>query len=359
MRAIVQAIGVPALASRRAPDGGIVVIAANDDACRLFGLNAPSPEGRLADLLPRAVAEEVERAVGQCLGGQREVATEHIAGLADGAHWLRFRHRPFTGAGSEAGAGAGVISTVVAVGEGGADLAPGSAACAGACAHGQGLDVAARLVTGGGHALNNYLQPILTLARHMEGDMAPAMRARSLAFIRDAALQIGDVMDIVRAVLGAGAARGEVAGRIAMDALVRDALRAARLVLPPRIALSADVAAPDGQVAAHRAALLQLLLALILDAGDRLEGEGEVLLRVSRTGRDAPGARPDRPCAHWLELAVASRPEEGATPARLRQAAVSALAARLGGFAVFPDTETLPETRIFLPEIRDHDMPAA
>ena len=64
MRAIVQAIGVPALASRRAPDGGIVVIAANDDACRLFGLNAPSPEGRLADLLPRAVAEEVERAVG-------------------------------------------------------------------------------------------------------------------------------------------------------------------------------------------------------------------------------------------------------------------------------------------------------
>lgn len=364
MQAIVQAIGVPALASRRAADGDIVVIAANEEACRLFSMKMTQAEGRVADLLPAAVAGKMERAVGQCLAGEADVATEHAVNLAGELRWLRLRHRPF--------AGEWVVSTVVAMRED-EESAPPDAQCGDACVQWQAMEVIGRLASGCGHAMNNYLQPILTFSRHMQGDMAVDTRERYLAFIHDAAVQIRDVMDISRAVLGVGQ-EPDRAQVVTVDGLSRDVLRAARLMLPPRISVAADVLVPDGRVAASRAMLLQLLLAFILDAAESLEGEGEVLLRVTRKARAASGATAARSHDDWLEMEVALVPgnsdeeagralretklRETRMPPGLRQAIARNVMSRWGGLAVFPDAVGAPEMRILLPEVREHATPA-
>lgn len=324
MKAIVQAIGVPALACARAADGGIIVVAVNDDACRLFGVEPPPGDVRLSGLLPAAVACELEQAVARCLGGAADIGTEHVLGHADGRlRRVRMRHRPL---GAQ-----GVVSTIVQAEEEGA--------CTGACAHRRRADLAVRLVAGGGHALNNHLHPILSLSRRLQ-ERAPADARETLpAIIRDAALRMRDVTEILASVLGVGRARAADQAPVAVDALVRDVLRAAQLILPPRLALSAEVAAADAAVAGCRAELLQLLLALVLDAADRQPAEGEVLLRVARCKPAARETPPQHAGGDWLEIAV------GRTP------------------AVASDDDDAgdagTEARIFLPEIRDASPPAA
>lgn len=145
------------------------------------------------------------------------------------------------------------------------------------------LATVGRIAAGVAHEMNNPLAVVMAnmgfLRDELRGFSAPELtQALSES---DAALQ--QLRDIVRDLKGL-ARRDEKPDleRCALLPLVNDVLRLARLRLPRRVRIEVEVA-PHLRVRAHRRWAMQVLLNLVVNAADALEGREDPWVRLAAT----------------------------------------------------------------------------
>lgn len=310
MQAILRAIAAPVLALEQAEGGVVRLLEANSPACQLLNIEPAALRGApvhhawpadLADSLTLAVARALESGADAA-----DVMTCHeVAGRR-----LQFTHRAVGGqeepGEQKPGAARLVLCTIAPVPEN----TPAPENDSGEEAErlrlrGRILD---RLIARGGHALGNYVQPILTFSRFAMADLPSETRNTYLQHIHDAGEQIQNLIAVARIVARRDGAlqTGEAgAAEVSIDHLIEDAEDVCPMLLPLDVAVRSEILAPDAKVAGSRADLTMALVGLMLDAGDSLIRKGEIVLRVSR-GQPENGPENGQAGATLLRLDVES-----------------------------------------------------
>ncbi len=143
------------------------------------------------------------------------------------------------------------------------------------------LSAVGRLAAGVAHEINNPLSFVagsLDFARKELGERAPPEVAEALADVQTGVERIGRIAQDLKALSRGGPER---VGPTDVPRTVNEALRLASFRLRPPVRLDTRIPAELPWVRADPARLVQVLLNLLLNAGDALDEAG-------RLGRDAP-----------------------------------------------------------------------
>ncbi|MCB1957590.1 MAG: hypothetical protein KDG55_18060 [Rhodocyclaceae bacterium] len=164
-------------------------------------------------------------------------------------------------------------------------------------AEGRKLRSMGTLLGGVSHSMNNHLQPIMTLSELMREDLPPdSEAARDLARIRQAAQ---GACEILRRVLNFSHQGHGVSERCDLPEALQSAAELASAAIPSTVRLELDIDPAAGQVALARVDAEVILLNLVSNAVDALEGRaGVIRIRCAPApGRPEPG--------DWVRLTVA------------------------------------------------------
>lgn len=322
MQAILRAIAAPVLALEQAEGGVVRLLEANSPACQLLNMEPAALRGApVHHVWPADLADSLTLAVARALESDADAADVMTCHEVAGRR-LQFTHRAVGGqeepGEQKPGAARLVLCTIAPAPENAPEpenaLAPETAPApendSGDEAErlrlrGRILD---RLIARGGHALGNYVQPILTFSRFAMADLPSETRNTYLQHIHDAGEQIQNLIAVARIVARRDGAlqTGEAgAAEVSIDHLIEDAEDVCPMLLPLDVAVRSEILAPDAKVAGSRADLTMALVGLMLDAGDSLIRKGEIVLRVSR-GQPENGPENGQAGATLLRLDVES-----------------------------------------------------
>lgn len=293
MQAILRAIAAPVLALEQAEGGVVRLLEANSPACQLLNMEPAALRGApVHHVWPADLADSLTLAVARALESDADAADVMTCHEVAGRR-LQFTHRAVGGqeepGEQKPGEDRLVLCTIAPVPENtpAPENAPtpendSSDEAERLRLRGRILD---RLIARGGHALGNYVQPILTFSRFAMADLPSETRNTYLQHIHDAGEQIQNLIAVTRIVArrDGGLQTGEAgAAEVSIDHLIEDAEDVCPMLLPLDVAVRSEILAPDAKVAGSRADLTMALVGLMLDAGDSLIRKGEIVLRVSR-----------------------------------------------------------------------------
>lgn len=355
MQAFLQSIAVPVLVLECDRGGIIRFLGANGDACRLFALEPLGPEEAAAggpplrELLSADLTDDLTLAAAETLATGADVVIEHTAP----DRWMRLTLRPF----GQDGGGRQVLCTVTAARHG---LTAHSASQA-ELASGIGrlrLRILERIIATGGHALGNYLQPILTFSRYAMENVPAATRNTCLGYVHEAGEQILSLLAVSRVIGRAGTMPNAVVEEVSVNHLIEDVVDVCPMLLPLDVAARSEIEAQGARVESCRSDLILVLLTLILDAADSLVRKGEIVLRACRGASADRLVRPFAPNGPCLRIDVEStgarrETKEGsaATPLGSDADLVLGLIARCGGgLGVFRPSPETARVSLYLPE---------
>lgn len=164
-------------------------------------------------------------------------------------------------------------------------------------AEGRKLRSMGTLLGGVSHSMNNHLQPIMTLAELMREDLPPGSdAARDLARIRQAAQ---GACEILRRVLNFSHQDHGVSQHCDLAEALQSAAELASAAIPSAVRLELSIDPSAGQVALARVDAEVILLNLVSNAVDALEGSAGTI-------RICCGPADERPePGDWARLSVA------------------------------------------------------
>lgn len=276
MQVLLRSLSVPVLLLERGGDRRVRLRALNDEACSVFSIEAAAVTGLpLHDFLPPGLADALTAATEQALSVQADVVLEHTVP----GRCLRLTVRCLEQAFHTEGACLHqVVCTVAAMRQAetpeDATLEDGVRRLR--------LRLLDRIIARGGHALGNYLQPILTFSRYAMGELPSATRDSYLGYVLEAGEHIQSLITVTRIVARAGAAATSDWSEVSINHLIEDLEDVGPMLLPLDVSGRAVIDAPGARVDTCRGDLMLVLLNLILNAADSIVRKGEIVLRASR-----------------------------------------------------------------------------
>ncbi|MGE4062750.1 MAG: PAS domain S-box protein [Rhodospirillaceae bacterium] len=169
----------------------------------------------------------------------------------------------------------------------------------------QKMEALGQLSGGVAHEINNLLQPILALA-DLGQDFADKEPAKVRKYFEVIASSARKARDVVRQVLTFARRDAPQLASHRISGLVSDALNLLQSGLPPGIVLDQHLRAGDAIVVVNPTQVSQVVLNLVANAADAMDGHGTVSVSLQAVELDAARASaltvaPGR----WVELAVA------------------------------------------------------
>ena len=169
----------------------------------------------------------------------------------------------------------------------------------------QKMEALGQLSGGVAHEINNLLQPILALS-DLGQDFVDTDPGKVRKYLEVIASSARKARDVVRQVLTFARRDTPQLGAHSITGLVAEALNLMQSGLPPGIVLEQDLHADDVIVLVNLTQVSQVVLNLVSNAADAMNGHGRVLVKLSKVDLDpthaaaltlAPGC--------WVELSVA------------------------------------------------------
>ncbi|MCU0619680.1 MAG: ATP-binding protein [Gemmatimonadaceae bacterium] len=155
--------------------------------------------------------------------------------------------------------------------------------------HMQQLETVRLLAGGVAHDFNNMLASIMGYAGHARADVAESSEAaHCLGEIEHAATRAGE---LCRQLLTFAGRAPVTTAPIEAEGLVRDIARLLAVVVPPTTRLAIEVDAPVPAVEGDAVQLRQVVMNLVVNATEALDGEpGEVTVRLTTADVASPAA---------------------------------------------------------------------
>ncbi|MCC6913730.1 MAG: PAS domain S-box protein [Rhodospirillaceae bacterium] len=171
----------------------------------------------------------------------------------------------------------------------------------------QKMEALGQLSGGVAHEINNLLQPILALA-DLGQDFADKDPSKVRKYFEVIASSARKARDVVRQVLTFARRDTPQLAAHKISGLVADALNLLQSGLPPGIVLDRRLEAGDAVVMVNPTQVSQVVLNLVANAADAMNGQGKVSVRLSAVDLDATraSALTIEPGA-WVELSVTDR----------------------------------------------------
>lgn len=171
----------------------------------------------------------------------------------------------------------------------------------------QKMEALGQLSGGVAHEINNLLQPILALA-DLGQDFADKDAGKVRKYFEVIASSARKARDVVRQVLTFARRDAPQLASHKIGGLVSDAINLLQSGLPPGIVLEQDLHADDAIVVVNPTQVSQVVLNLVTNAADAMNGQGTVSVKLSAIDLDTATASaltlaPGR----WVELSVADR----------------------------------------------------
>ena len=168
----------------------------------------------------------------------------------------------------------------------------------------QKMEALGQLSGGVAHEINNLLQPVLALS-DLGQDIADKDPEKVRKYFEIIASSGRKARDIVRQVLTFARRDAPELAAYPIAALVEDALRLLQSGLPPEIKLAQQVSAEAVEALVNPTQVSQVVLNLVKNAADAMEGKGTVTVRLSAVDLEpAPAAALALAPGRWIELRV-------------------------------------------------------
>ena len=169
----------------------------------------------------------------------------------------------------------------------------------------QKMEALGQLSGGVAHEINNLLQPMLALSE-LGIDIADSDPEKVRKYFEVIASSGRKARDIVRQVLTFARRDAPQLAPYAISFLVADALRLLQSGLPPGISLEQDIAVGDAEAVVNPTQVSQVVLNLVKNAADAMDGEGAVRVALTVVDLDvAAAAALTLTPGRWIRLRVA------------------------------------------------------
>lgn len=176
---------------------------------------------------------------------------------------------------------------------------------AGALLQSQKMEALGQLSGGVAHEINNLLQPILALS-DLGQDIADSDPGKVRKYFQVIASSARKARDVVRQVLTFARRDAPQLASHRIAALVADALTLLHSSLPPGIVLRPTLSAPDAIAVVNPTQVSQVVLNLVTNAADAMNGKGTVTVDLDVIDLDAGRAAAlTLAPGHWVRLSVA------------------------------------------------------
>jgi signal transduction histidine kinase len=168
--------------------------------------------------------------------------------------------------------------------------------------HSQKMEALGTLAAGIAHDFNNLLSIIRMAGQLVERELKPSGNARqNLEDIEQAAVQ---GKNIVRSILGYSREPGDQNQEFSVNAVVGETLAMLSKQFLSGIVLTLELASETPAVYGDKSRLEQILLNLIVNASEAMQGKGKLTIMVRPRGDGKTGLLSPRPAAGYVELIV-------------------------------------------------------